>query len=139
MPFIKEFTVTKEFEDEPYKVTMKRMKRKDALKLTPFMSEPDENGEVKLSFQDKMDMLDVAADMLPKYITGIEYNGEIHDSKSELATNIIEEAYFMALAGELIGELVDHSFTKDKTKIKKPQPSTSAESETTSPSSLKAD
>lgn len=113
MSFTKEFTVTTTFEDQEYVAVMTRLKRKTAIKLTPFMGEADKNGDVKLTFEDQMKMLDVAGDMIPGHIVSLTRDGESISKDSEEFTNIIEETYYIQLLSELVGELVQNSFVTD--------------------------
>ena len=66
--FTKNITKEFDFDGDNVTVTMKRLKRKDALKLMPYIGEPNEQGEVEMTFNDQMEMIDVGGDMLKKYI-----------------------------------------------------------------------
>ena len=101
--FTRSFTRTFTFNGKPIMVTMERMKRKDAMRLMPYMGEPDESGKVKLSFQNQMEMLDVAADLLPKYVKAFEYE----DATLE---EVLDEAFFIGLVGEIVSAWTEASF-----------------------------
>ena len=111
--FTKSITRSYQFDGDTVTVTMQRMKRKHAMKLLPFISEPDESGNVKMTFQDQMEMLDVAAEFLPKYVNKI--GGMRGEAGEELTTEaavelISEESYFMGLVGEIVGDWTEASF-----------------------------
>lgn len=132
--FTKNFTVTKEFDGDTVIVNMSRMKRKDALKLAPYMNKITDGDTTKLTFEDNMQMVDAAANLLPKYVNSITglYIDETEVTKdSELFTDMLEEVYFMELVSELIGDLVQNSFLQNVKKSEALPGNTSVESRTT--------
>ena len=134
--FTKSTTHNIEFDGDTVTVVLTRMKRKDAMKLMPFIQPPDADGKVKMiPFQDQMKMLDVAADILPKYITRVsglmDLDTNVELDTKEASDRIVEEAYYMGLIGELIGEWVEASFLFEggEKKLEESPESTSPESE----------
>jgi len=132
--FTKSITRTFQFQGNEVMIVMDRMKRKDAMKLMPYIGEPtkDENGEtvVKMKFQDQMQMLDACGDMLPKYIKRI--NGLLDADGNEIDKDTFcDESYFMELQGEAIQELMNASFmaSADEKKSESAPSSTSQKSE----------
>lgn len=114
--FTKSYTVELSFEDDVVTLRMSRMKRKDALKLIPYMGEPDEQGNVPLTFASQVELMDVAADLLPKYIadmTGLKDE----DGNALTVEEMLDEAYFLTLVGEIVNVLMTKSFvSKDAEK-----------------------
>ena len=114
--FTKNFTVIKEFDGDTITVNMSRMKRKDAMKLAPFMNKAADSDVATMTFEDNMQMVDAAADLLPKYInsiTGLVIDGVEVTKDSELFKTMLEEIYFLELVSELISELVQNSFLQN--------------------------
>jgi len=131
--FTKQIKRTYQFDGDEVYVVMDRLKRKDALKIAPLMNEPDENGKVKMSFEDSMKFTDVASGILKKYIT--VFTGlKDEDGVALVIEDIFGEdgaVYFMELISEIIGDLMEASFaTEDNEKKSESTPtSTSQESE----------
>ena len=98
-----------EFEDDLVEVTLERMKRKDAMKLMPFVGEPDEDGTVKMTFSNQMEMLDMTGDLLPKYVKRI--SGLVDADGADVSVDTMcDEAYFLDLIGKIVQELMESSF-----------------------------
>lgn len=135
--FTRNFTTTIEFDGDTVSITMSRLKRKQMLQLAPHMGEPDENGKVKMSLQDNVALLDAAQDKIKKNLIAmsglfVEDGQEVvvadgKPANQELFDLIFEEAYFMNLLGEILSELVQHSFVneEDAKKSEGPQSDTS--------------
>lgn len=136
--FSKRFTKEISFDGDEVVVEMRRMKRKDALKLSTFMSVGDGDDEVKMSFTDQFEMIDVAADMLPKYLISIKGlfidDVEVSISDDDTMKIVYEEAYFISLLSEIISVLMQKSFLNEdgveKKSVKSPESDT-VDSETT--------
>lgn len=93
---------TYEFEGDQVEVVLKRLKRKDFQKWSQHMKE--ENGVVKMTFSDTLEMGNVLFDLLPGYITSFtglkDGEGNVIDLKTAL-----EEAYFTDLIAKVIQDL----------------------------------
>jgi len=125
--FTKTFTINTTFENDQITLIVERMKRKDALKLIPYMGEPDKDGKIKISFKGQIELLDVAADLLPKYaksMTGlVTKDGDVISIE-----DMCSEAYFLDLIGNIINELMTKSFmSKTERKKLKEQPESTLE------------
>lgn len=133
--FTKTFTIDTTFEDDAITLIVSRMKRKDALKLVPYMGEPDENGELKIDFKGQIELLDIAADLLPKYIESMT---GLKDAEGTAITveEMLDGAYFLDLIGNIINDLMVKSFMskKERKKLKEQPVSTSGGSQDISPS-----
>lgn len=127
--FTKVIETSFEFDGDTISVTMNRLKRKDALSIAPFLKQDDETGETKMSFEDNLKFMDVAAELLPKYLKrmgGLFIEGEeltikeFEPSNKELADNFIGDVYFIEIISEIIGFLISESFLSDD-ESKKPE------------------
>ena len=100
------------FEDDTVSVSMKRLKRKDAIKLAPFMSEPDKDGKVTMAFEDSLKFADKACEVLLKYTTNFEGLKEEDGTPLKIADIFGEEGstYFMGLISEMMADLMEASF-----------------------------
>lgn len=129
--FTKQINKTYEFDGDKVTITMKRLKRKDAIKLAPYMVEPDKDGKVSMKFEDSLLFVDKACEVLSTHVTTMT---GLFDSDSEVITKEEvfgdgTETYFMSLISEVIGDLMEASFTGfDEKKSGKPQQDTSTES-----------
>mgnify|MGYP000536404972 CR=1 FL=1 len=107
--FTKTFDVNTTFEDDQITLVMSRMKRKDAFKLIPYMGEPDKEGNVKVSFAGQIELMNVAADLLPKYIK--EMKGLKDEEGNAISIeDMLNESYFLDLVGIVLNELMLKSF-----------------------------
>ncbi len=114
--FTKSITRTYQFEGDTVVVVMDRLKRKHALKLIPYMSEPDEDGKVIMKLDESMDFMDVASDILAKHVTSItgllDGNGEIVPINAVIGED--GTSYFIELSTEIMADLMEASFMKQK-------------------------
>ena len=102
MSYKKTFTISIPFDGEDVVFTLRRLKRKDVIKLMPYIN-MGEDGEVNMSLEDQIRMVDVAAGFVGEYI----------ESVSPISPeDLLEEAYYLPLLGQVIGELVSHSFPR---------------------------
>lgn len=105
-------------------VVLKRLKRKDMMRLMPYMkSEAD--GEA-IGAMDSLEMLDFSADLLPDYI--VSMTGLLDEDGKELEfSDIAGEAYFMTLLSEICMALFEASNMQgDDSKNSQRQSTTSA-------------
>jgi len=118
--FTKQIKRTYQFDGDEIQITMDRLKRKDALKIAPLMTEPDENGKVAMSFEDSMKFADVASSILKKYITVFEGLKDGDGNALSVGDIFGEEGavYFMELVSEIISDLMEASFTNKETEKK---------------------
>jgi len=116
--FTKQIKRVYQFEDDTVSVSMKRLKRKDAIKLAPFMSEPDENGQVSMAFEDSLKFADKACEVLLKYTTVFEGLKEEDGTPIPLEDVFGEEGetYFMELTSNMMSDLMEASFVGEKEK-----------------------
>lgn len=121
--FTRNFTRTIEFDGDQVSVTMKRLKRKQMFDLAPYMGEADENGKVKMSLKDNMQLLDQAQEKIKANLvalSGLTIDGEElaveggKPSNPDLYGLIFDEAYFMNLLGEMLGAMVEESFVGEE-------------------------
>ena len=95
---------TLEFDGDTIDVTCKRLKRKDMIKLSPYIN-VDEDGGVKMSFESQMKMFDVMSNLLPEYI--IKFDGLTQSDGSKIdIKGALAESYFNSLTGDLISNLM---------------------------------
>ena len=127
----KEYT----FEDDIVKVSMSRLKRKDAIKLAPFMTEPDESGNVMMKFEDSLIFADKACEILSKYVTSFE--GLKEDDGTPLTVEDIfgedGSTYFMELVSSMMSDLMEASFAGGSEKKLDAQPADTSEECTSIP------
>ncbi|MCK5609649.1 hypothetical protein KAR91_47690 [Candidatus Pacearchaeota archaeon] len=141
--FTKQITKTYEFEGDNVVVKMKRLKRKDAIKLAPFMTEPDEDGKVKMKFEESLNFMEESCKVLMKYVTS--FTGLTDNEDKDLvegepvymtAKEVLGEdgsTYFMNLISLMISDLMQASFAggdKEKKSLDVQQEDISKESVT---------
>lgn len=117
--FTKSITRTYQFDGDTVVVTMARLKRKDALRLAPHISDPDEDGNVKMSFGDSMEFVEVSSDVLLGYVSS--FSGLVDDQGTPITIEDVcgedSEVYFMGLISDMMGDLMKASFIgEDKAK-----------------------
>lgn len=122
--FTKTVRRTFEFEDDEVVVVLRRLKRKDMMKLMPYMKGV-EDGE-SIGTMDSIQMLDFSADMLIDYV--VSMTGLIDGDGDEMNfSDIAGEAYFMNLISEICMALFEVSnMSKDDSKNSPRQSTTSA-------------
>jgi len=123
--FTKQISKTYDFQGDTVRVKMKRLKRKDAIKLAPLMSEPDKDGNVKMSLYDSMEFVGVANEVLLNCVTS--FSGLLNEEEEPIFKEEIfgeeSEVYFMELTSQIMGDLMEASFASgDKEKKSKRQP-----------------
>lgn len=98
--FTRSLTHELEFDGDNIKITIKPLKRKDLLKLTPHVPTDQTNQEQLFKF------VEAAAPILPDYIESIE---GIKDANGEDVPleHIIEDVYFIQVASQILGWLFD--------------------------------
>ena len=100
------------FEGDEVVVTFARLKRKHMMELLPHL------GDLKVKDLKKLtNVLNIAADFLPEYITSLQ---GLKDSEGkEISTAVVcEEVYFMQLAIEILMDLINESMIMDGKKAK---------------------
>lgn len=132
--FTKQITKTYEFDGDIVTVTMTRLRRIDAMVLTPFIKQYGD-GSVKMSFGEQIDFINTAADILPnciKSFSGLFIEGVEVTRESEEFNIIMEDMYFMSLLSDILKDITVASFVSNEEKkdIKKPQENISEDSAT---------
>lgn len=115
--FTKTIVYQTTFEGDNVTVKMNRLKRAAMLKLSPHLPEPGE--------QIPADFIDAAAGILPEHV--VEVVGLTDSEGGELGINeIVEEAYFLRLLGEIVEQLfVQSNLSEDDEGNFDEQPNTS--------------
>lgn len=133
--FTKSIKKEYKFDGDTITVTMNRLKRKAALKLTPYMKY-DDDGELRMTFQDRMQFMDIGADVLRKHVTSFTgmciENVDVNIADEETMDSIFEESYFMSLLSDMLSDLMSESFMSgtDEGKSDAPSEDTLEDSET---------
>ena len=113
------YTATYEFDGDTVQVKSKRLKRKDALKLAPYMN-VDDDGNVAMNLEKSIEFIDKSADVLKKNV--VEFTGLVDADGEPIALGDIlsddGDTYFMPLVSDIIGGLIEHSFLKGDTEKK---------------------
>lgn len=112
--FTKKIAKTYTFENDEVKVSMRRLKKKDFIRISPHLGEPDDNGKFKLKFADQMAFIEIAGGMLIKYVDsfeGLKDNEGNAISLEETCGEEEGEAYFMPLLSEMFSDLMSNSFS----------------------------
>jgi hypothetical protein len=113
---IDEFT----FDGDKIVTELRRLKRKHVGKLSPFFTEVENNGTVKLSFKDQISLQAELETILPECIVKIEGLKDKSGNALKLS-EIIEDFYFMPLFQHWMGVLMSQSFLRS-TEEKKSDP-----------------
>lgn len=124
--FTKNFNVEIEFDGDKVELTLRRLRNDHMVKLGPYFRESD--GEVKLTFVDKITLVNAAAEILPDCI--VEIKGLKDDAGNALGLqDIVGELYFAKLFDFIIGELLQRSLAGklDLKKSAAPSPGTPPE------------
>lgn len=133
--FTRAFTKHYDFDGDKVTVSMSRLKRKDALTLSPYMQQT--NDGVDMAFSTQLEFMDAAANILPnciKSVTGLIVDGEPLDLKNEEDSDLLyTDMYFLPLLTDILKDVMTESFatTKEKADVKKQQPNISEDSTTT--------
>lgn len=140
--FTRTFSKTIEFDGDTISYTMKRLKRKKALDLAPYMTY-DDDGNLKMTFEDQLKFVEVGATLLGDHLTefsGLVVEGQEVQLNSTEFKEIFEEAYFMPLISELFNDLMSESFmdNDDVGKSEEGPSGTSKDSTTTKNTELEA-
>lgn len=120
------FTKSEEFKTEFQKdiveMRLTRLKRGDIKELSPYIKQPDENGNITLSFSENIEFTGMAAEILPRYVTNFKGLTDKAGEPIELE-DILEETYFITLVGNIFRRLMEISFVSgDEEKKSEEQP-----------------
>ncbi len=130
-----------EFDGDEIKLDMKRLKRKDTLKVIPLLGEPNEEGEYVVTDPLKnLELMDAMTDILinpsRKYFVNfrglfveneevIMKQGKFVDDDNNPSTrnedlfkDVFEDSYFMPLIGQIIVAMMNGSFMKGEERKK---------------------
>lgn len=111
--FTKSIARTYSFDEDTVTVVMDRLKKKDLIHILPYLGSPDDDGNVKLSFEQSLRLLDEAGDVIKKRvrsIEGLKIASEDLEGGSLIDT-VFDNSYFMELLGQMLGDLVSASFS----------------------------
>lgn len=95
------------FEKDEVSMQIRNLKRSAMMTLTPHM---DDKGKMKLG---NVEMLNLAADMLPAHVEDFKGLKDI-DGNELTFEQVLDQAYFIELLGDIIGKLFDISRLGDK-------------------------
>jgi len=128
--FTKQIKKTYKFEGDTVVVVMKRLHRKDAITLAPFMSQPDKDGQITMAFEDSLKFADKSCEVLLTHVVSLTGLTDDETEKGEMTKEDLfgEEGatYFMSLISEMMSDLMAASFagaTEEK-KLEVPQEDT---------------
>lgn len=115
-----------DFGDDHITMSLKRLKRKDFMKLSPYMGEPDGEGNMRITFQSQLEMMNVIGTQVPEYVENFQGLTDANGQALGIET-VVEEVYFQDLLGEIIQELmrISHPSEADLKKSEAPQPASS--------------
>ena len=117
-----------EFQGDTITMNMQRLSRSDVMSLAPHFSTMATSGEgedaeptdLKLSFETQLEVNNLAAEWLPKYIH--DFNGLYDSEKTPIPlSTVIEDSYFIALMNNIIHQLFKISMAQkeEKEEVKK--------------------
>ena len=88
------------FENDTITMSLKRLKRKAMMSLTPYIN-ADGSGKI-----DELELMNVSADMLPDHV--VDFKG-LMDAEGNAITieAMCEEAYFISLQGDIVSKLFE--------------------------------
>jgi hypothetical protein len=95
-----------EFEGDIISMELRQLTRKTFLDWTPFLSKMDDEG--KLSEEDTIKMVNVAADILPEYVSDFKGLKDANGNPISIET-VSTEVYFMDLVSILVTKLMEIS------------------------------
>ncbi len=96
-----------EFEGDKITATLSRLKRKDFLKMLPYMKR-DDDGNSAMTEEDEIKFMSIASDILPGYVVTfyglVDNDGEVIEF-----TTVCNEVYFMSLTSLFVNKLFEIS------------------------------
>jgi hypothetical protein len=105
-----------EFDGDKISVRVSRMLTEDMQRMTPYMKQ-EKNGDVKISFEDSMKLLEVASAILPKHvktIDGMKLGDGSMATAERFNAELINQFYFIEFTTELLGKICEVSIVQDK-------------------------
>lgn len=111
--FTKQFSFTLEFDGDVVAVTARRLQQKHFAVLTPFIKTGEEQASAKVQLKEGVEMLGVAAQILPDCIVSLT-GLKAADGVDLALSDIITEVYFMRLLADMLGKLMAESFLKEE-------------------------
>jgi len=93
---------TTEFDGDQITFKMRRLLRRHVVKLAPHVSQ---NGET-LSFSGQMELMDIAAKIVPDVVESM--TGLVIEGRDGTINEVLDEAYFAPLLGNLLVEMLRH-------------------------------
>ena len=93
------------FENDTITMSLKRLKRKAMMKLTPYLIANEESVSTKGKISE-MELMNVSADMLPEHV--VNFKGLKDADGNEISLEAMcEEAFFIPLQAGIISELFE--------------------------------
>lgn len=99
------------FEGDLVTYTVQPIENADFGRLLPFFKENDEGDQV-IAFEDQAEFMQVAADLLGKYVS--DFAGLTDGTGAPLGLDVVtQKSYFMSLISAMAGELFKASMTSE--------------------------
>lgn len=108
--FTKSVPFTTQFDGDEVRMKLARLSRGDLAKFAPYIETAKESGGV-MRFKDSMEMVDVAAQIIPQYVSQFQGLNDADGEPVDLET-ALEQSYFLPLVSVIIGRLVEVSSPK---------------------------
>jgi len=119
--FTSSFPFTVEFEGDAVNFTLRRLRTKHAQRLAPFMGKT-KSGKVTMTISEQFDMITVAEEILPDCVESMTGLKDRNGNALQFS-DIVGQAYFISLHGQLLEALLTHSFLEDSDAKKSDAPS----------------
>lgn len=92
-----------EFEGDTIRLEIAPLENDDFRKILPYFKE-DDNGEIKLRFEDQEKFSTVSSEILKKYV--VQFTGlKDHNGQPVDLDTVISKVYFIKLSGELFNQV----------------------------------
>lgn len=121
--FTKEVTNNYQFDGDNITVSFKRLSRKDAMKLLPFIK-AKEDGTMVMEIKEQFEFAEIASNILKGNITnfvGMFMGGEQVVIGSEKYNTVFEDVYFTSLIADIIKDIMEVSFLNSTVEKKSDQ------------------
>lgn len=107
--FTPSVSFTTEFDGDTVSMRLRRLKRKDLNKVSPYMKMADpKSGLVQLSLEESFEFLEIMSGVLPEYVQ--QFKGLTDAEGNPLDLNqALEESYFIPLISAITGRLFEIS------------------------------
>lgn len=101
-----------EFDGDTVVCEVNRLKVADMIKLSAKMKKNETSGRVELTFNDSMELLKIASELLPTYVTAINGLSMAGGTPMDIKTfhnEALTEFYFVELIGMILAGLMEVS------------------------------